>query len=89
MGKEGNMCKLTGRPSGDNRNHELLLFKGMDRLKRELANVFGESQSEAFFAGEKHVPMHIHVLYEPGINEFRGRRSRQFVIRDFKVDANV
>ena len=89
MGKEGNMCKLTGRPSGDNRNHELLLFKGMDRLKRELANVFGESQSEAFFAGEKHVPMHIHVLYEPGINEFRGRRSLQFVIRDFKVDANV
>ena len=89
MGKEGNMCKLTGRPSGDNRNHELLLFKGMDRLKRELANVFGESQSEAFFAGEKHVPMHIHVLYEPGINEFRGRRGLQFVIRDFKVDANV
>ena len=89
MGKEGNMCKLTGRPAGDNRNYELLLFKGMERLKQELTGVFGESQSEAFFAGKRHVPMYVHVLYEPGINEFRGRRSLQFVIRDFKVATNV
>ena len=89
MGKEGNMCKLTGRPAGDNRNYELLLFKGMERLKQELTGVFGESQSEAFFAGKRHVPMYVHVLYEPGINEFRGRRSLQFVIRDFKVVTNV
>lgn len=85
MGKSGDMAKFT---VADVRGltYEMLLFRGLDGMKEYASAKYDEASWDKLFAdgyrGDDGLIMD--MIYYPGINEFRGMRSLQYVIQDYK-----
>lgn len=85
MGKSGDMAKFT---VADARGltYEMVLFRGLDGMKEYASAKYDEASWDKLFAdgyrGDDGLIMD--MIYYPGINEFRGMRSLQYVIQDYK-----
>ena len=66
---------------GSDRN--VLKFRGTDGTGRSFDLVLFRKEEDA--ADLLSHPVHAHVVYEPGINEYRGSISLQFTIRDYRI----
>lgn len=86
MGKSGDMCRLTVRDTMG-RTYELVMFKGYTQYLTEIDKIQAAYASEAPDADDigDVVDITIDVIYYPDINEFRGRRSIQYIVQDFRV----
>ncbi|MBE5910706.1 single-stranded-DNA-specific exonuclease RecJ [Pseudobutyrivibrio sp.] len=82
MGKDGKFLRLTvlkenGQPMTG------LMFRGVEEFETAIEAKYGAEQLQRVFSGiENNVKMDI--VYEPSINEFRGNRSLQIMIENFK-----
>lgn len=82
MGKDGKFLRLTvlkenGQPMSG------LMFRGVEEFEEAIVQKYGQEQLQRVFSGlENNVKMDI--VYEPSINEFRGNRSLQITIENFK-----
>lgn len=85
MGKTGEMAKFKVTTDGRDR-YELVLFRGLDRFRDDLCNSYGQDAWENLLSNRAmSANIQFDVLYYPGINEFRGKRSIQFIMQDFMV----
>lgn len=80
MGKNGEMARFTVRTES-NVNAEMVLFRRLDSFIKLIEEKYGPGEAKQLFEGRGSVTMD--VIYYPSINEFRGRRSIQYIINDF------
>lgn len=93
-----NVTFMTGSIMGRNRNMarfrvrtesgfvtEMVMFRGLERLRDTMDDKFGNGTYDAFMAGTNAQQITMSVIYYPSINEFRGTRSIQFVLNDFTM----
>ena len=89
MGKTGEMAKFKVTTDGRDR-YELVLFRGLDRFRDDLCNSYGQDAWENLLSNRAmSANIQFDVLYYPGINEFRGKRSIQFIMQDFMVSKKA
>ena len=75
MGKTGDMCKI--RAEGASGGYfELIMFRGYERLKEEATKLTGSPDPTG---------LTMDAIYYPDINEYNGRRSIQYIIKDYRV----
>ena len=79
IGKETKYLKFTFE-SG-NRSIDGLYFGDASELEIKIKESFGEAEFEKALAG-KSTEMKLSILYYPQINEFRGNRNIQIVVKD-------
>lgn len=82
LGRDRNMMKLTVRDSAGC-VMDALWFGDAAELQAYLAGRFGDSEVRRLMMGEENACT-LSVTYYPQINEFRGRRSLQIVIRNYR-----
>ncbi len=81
MGKNKNVAKFTIQDEEGN-IFELVYFGDLDGFFAETENRFGGDVANALKRGERGIAgVHYHVAYYPSINEFRGRKSLQFIMQ--------
>lgn len=82
MGKGRNVLRLEG--SGpDGGRFAFLRFQEEALFREKIAADAGNSAWEALLAGRADIP--VSLVYYPEVNEWKGRKSLQFVIKDFKT----
>lgn len=83
MGKNGDMGKFRV-VTEDNQNRELILFRGLEDFAGAVNRKFDENAWDMLVAGNGlDAGITMNVIYYPGINEFRGNRSIQFVMQNY------
>ena len=82
MGKEGQFLRLNiGTENGGNMT--ALMFRNVLEFQQAVSDKYGEDTLQRLFSGNtKDVKMDI--IYEPSINEYRGSRSIQIMVENFK-----
>ena len=90
MGKNGDMARLIAQNS-DRQRYELLMFRGFEAFKDSIISEYGEEYIMALLSGGYSdtniaglMPIYLDVIYYPGINEFRGKKSIQFIVSDYR-----
>lgn len=82
MGKEGQYLRMSVETE-KGETMTALMFRGVEDFERSVEEKYGEASWQGLFSGNsKGVTMDI--VYEPSINEFRGNRSVQIIIENFK-----
>jgi len=82
MGKEGQYLRLNletetgGSMTG-------LMFRGVEELENRMIEKYDESTWQTLFSTGVQ-DARIDIIYEPSVNEFRGNRSLQVIIENFK-----
>ena len=82
MGKGQNVLRFSAQ---DARGGRLVLvwFREASVVSREIGAVYGRRAWEALTGGCADIP--VSIVYYPDINEWKGTRSLQFVIRDMRL----
>lgn len=82
FGKEGSMIRmlLTDKAGYST---EGLIFHMADKVEEELVKEFGEATVQALYRGTGRV--FLTLAFSPRINEFRGRKTAQVLIQNFKA----
>ena len=62
---------------------EGLIFHMADKVEEELVKEFGEATVQALYRGTGRV--FLTLAFSPRINEFRGRKTAQVLIQNFKA----
>lgn len=84
MGKSGDMGKFKVITE-DGQNKELILFRGLDEFAKAVCDKYGGGAWDKLVNGNgRDAEIVMDVIYYPGINEFRGNRSIQFVMQNYK-----
>ena len=85
MGKNNNMARFdvtddTGMRFG------VVCFRNLDKLKEYLVKKEGSEKAEKLFTTGLHPQdaILLDVIYYPNINEFRGRKTVQYILQDYK-----
>ncbi|MBO4988665.1 MAG: single-stranded-DNA-specific exonuclease RecJ [Lachnospiraceae bacterium] len=85
MGKNNNMARFdvaddTGMRFG------VVCFRNLDKLKEYLVKKEGSEKAEKLFTTGLHPQdaVLLDVIYYPNINEFRGRKTVQYILQDYK-----
>ena len=82
IGKEGQYLRLVlGTEKGQNLT--ALMFRNVPEFEDSVREKYGESNLQALFSG-RDTGVKMDIVYEPSINEFRGQRSVQILIEQFK-----
>ena len=84
MGKGRNVLRFEGTDDRGTRL-TLLRFQEAALFKEELVQAAGSRAWDELCRGGADLP--VSIVYYPEINEWRGRKTLQFVIRDMKVSA--
>ena len=82
MGKGQNVLRFEAADAY-NAGLTLLWFREADRFREMVKAAAGPGAWDALYAGRADLP--VSVAYYPEINEWRGRQSLQFVIKDMKI----
>ena len=61
-----------------------LYFGDIEAFNQVLTQAYGEEQIERMYGGQRN-QVELLLAYEPDVNEFRGVRSLQIVIRHYDV----
>ena len=80
MGKTGEMARFSVMTENGFRA-EMVLFRRLDSFIKCLEEKYGLGTADRLFEGKENFKMDI--IYYPSSNEFRGRKSIQYVINDF------
>lgn len=91
-----NICFISGKIIGKNANvgrfkvrtesgavGEMLLFYDLGRFFDTINSKYGEGTSDRLLSGNNNNDIIMDVVYYPGINEYQGRKSLQFIMNDF------
>ena len=82
MGKEGQYLRMSLQTENGG-NMTGLMFRGVEDFEQAIIDKYGEAAWQGLFSGSNsNVAMDI--VYEPSINEFRGNRSVQIIVENFK-----
>ncbi len=82
MGKDGQYLRITvGTENGGSMT--ALMFRGVEEFEKAVSNKYGQSVWQGLFSGSGQ-SVSMDIIYEPSINEFRGNRSVQIIIENFK-----
>lgn len=82
MGKDGQYLRITvGTENGGSMT--ALMFRGVEEFEKAVSNKYGQSAWQGLFSGSGQ-SVSMDIIYEPSINEFRGNRSVQIIIENFK-----
>lgn len=82
IGKKKNLL-LIKVADKNNRIFELKIFNKTDVFMNEIDQLYGEGTSGDLVEGSAS-GVKIDVIYYPGINEFNGRRSLEFIVNDYR-----
>ncbi|MBO6128931.1 MAG: single-stranded-DNA-specific exonuclease RecJ [Pseudobutyrivibrio sp.] len=82
IGKEGQYLRLTVQNEKGS-NMAAMLFRGAPEFESLAIEKYGEYSWQELFSGNGK-PLNMDIVYEPSINEFRGNRSIQILIDNFK-----
>lgn len=85
MGKQKNMARFLVQDEQE-REYTLVLFRRLEQFMDCVNEKYGSHAVEELFSesGITDSRMKLDIIYYPSINEFRGRRSIQFLLQDFK-----
>lgn len=85
MGKQKNMARFTVQDE-KNREYTLVLFRRLEQFCACMSEKYGEQTLQELFSENGIADTHakLDIIYYPSINEFRGRKSIQFLLQDFK-----
>ena len=82
MGKEGQYLRMSLQTENGG-NMTGLMFRGVEDFEQAIIDKYGETAWQGLFSGSNsNVAMDI--VYEPTVNEFRGNRSVQIIVENFK-----
>ena len=82
MGKEGQYLRMSLQTENGG-NMTGLMFRGVEDFEQAIIDKYGETAWQGLFSGSNsNVAMDI--VYEPSVNEFRGNRSVQIIVENFK-----
>ncbi|MBR5635748.1 MAG: single-stranded-DNA-specific exonuclease RecJ, partial [Pseudobutyrivibrio sp.] len=82
IGKEGQYLRLTvGTENGGTMT--AMLFRNVPEFESAIIDKFGPDSWNQVCAGQT-TSVNMNIIYEPTINEFRGNRSIQIMIENFK-----
>lgn len=82
IGKEGQYLRLTVQNEKGG-SMAAMLFRGAPEFESLAIEKYGEHSWQELFSGNGK-PLNMDIVYEPSINEFRGNRSIQILIDNFK-----
>lgn len=85
IGAERNMMKL--KVESNAYGHcvmDALYFGDAAQMQKDLVEVFGESEIRKMFLGETNA-VRISAAYYPDVNEFRGRKSIEILIQNYRA----
>ena len=82
IGKEGQYLRLTVQNEKGS-SMAAMLFRGAPEFESLAIEKYGEHSWQELFSGNGK-PLNMDIVYEPSINEFRGNRSIQILIDNFK-----
>lgn len=82
MGKDGQFLRMSLLTESD-QPMTGLLFRNVPEFEAAAISKYGESTWEGLFSGRSN-PIGMDMVYEPSINEYRGARSVQIIIDQFK-----
>lgn len=80
MGKTGEMARFSV-VTENGFSTEMVLFRRLDSFMKCIDDKYGAGAANRLFEGVESFKMD--VIYYPSINEFRGKKSIQFIINDF------
>lgn len=75
MGKTGDMCRMRVKDASG-RMYDLVMFSGYEDLRNEVIKAKGVFEPTG---------INIDIIYYPDINEYNGRRSIQYLVKDFNL----
>lgn len=82
MGKEGQYLRMS-LETEKGETMTALMFRGVEDFERSVEEKYGEASWQGLFSGKSN-GVTMDIVYEPSINEFRGNRSVQIIIENFK-----
>lgn len=82
MGKEGQYLRMSVETE-KGETMTALMFRGVEDFERSVEEKYGEASWQGLFSGNSN-GVTMDIVYEPSINEFRGNRSVQIIIENFK-----
>ena len=82
MGKEGQYLRMSLKTE-KGETMTALMFRGVEVFERSVEEKYGEASWQGLFSGNSN-GVTMDIVYEPSINEFRGNRSVQIIIENFK-----
>ena len=82
MGKEGQYLRMSVETE-KGETMTALMFRGVEDFERSVEEKYGEASWQGLFSGKSN-GVTMDIVYEPSINEFRGNRSVQIIIENFK-----
>lgn len=83
IGKEKNMARLTVKTQTSNRIFTAMLFHEFDLFEETLRNKYGEEALGRLYEGTAE-NMFLDFIFYPGVNEFSGNTTIQFIIQQFR-----
>lgn len=84
MGKTGNVGKYIVADENGNK-FETILFRNIDEFDQCIKSSYGEEAVKRLYSHSRgKEDILLHLIYYPSINEYRGKRTVQFVIQDYK-----
>ena len=82
MGKDGQFLRLNvGTENGGNMT--ALMFRNVLEFQQAVSDKYGEDTLQRLFSGNTN-DVKMDIIYEPSINEYRGSRSIQIMVENFK-----
>ena len=82
MGKAGQYLRLNLQTENGG-NMTGLMFRGVEEFENNIIEKYDEETWQNLFSGKADGTV-IDIIYEPSINEYRGTRSLQVIIENFK-----
>lgn len=82
MGKEGQYLRMSLKTE-KGETMTALMFRGVEVFERSVEEKYGEASWQGLFSGNSN-GVTMDIVYEPSINEYRGNRSVQIIIENFK-----
>ena len=85
MGKNKNMARFDVMDEMDNR-FTMVCFRGLEKMIPYMEEKAGRQIVEELFNQGLNVgqALSLDVIYYPGLNEFRGRTTIQYILQDYK-----
>ena len=84
MGKEKNFMKFRFKFNDNNGYIEGVNFDKYESFKEDFANLYGEERLLKLL-DDGYGGFNMDVIYYPTINEFKGKRSVQLMIKNFRL----
>lgn len=82
MGKDGQFLRLNvGTENGGNMT--ALMFRNVLEFQQAVSDKYGDDTLQRLFSGNTN-DVKMDIIYEPSINEYRGNRSIQIMVENFK-----